>query len=231
MPVEVAFDFPVPGGLHARPASLLRAALQGFPGSATFVNLRSGRTANAKSTLALVATLTRHEDPCVLRIDGAGAEAAADALRRFLRDDLPLSEEPLPSPAHPTEAAAPLPRALSRGESRLLRGVRASGGIARSRAVPVGADERPAHESAERPGTSPEEIAALSRAFAATRGALRARAERAANDTERAILAAHLSILEDPEYRSRIEDEIRSNGVSARRAVRATTRHFSRLLR
>ena len=66
MAVEVPFDFPVPGGLHARPASLLRAALLGFAGSATFVNLRSGRAANAKSTLALVSTLTRHEDPCLL---------------------------------------------------------------------------------------------------------------------------------------------------------------------
>ena len=231
MAVEVPFDFPVPGGLHARPASLLRAALLGFAGSATFVNLRSGRAANAKSTLALVSTLTRHEDPCLLRVDGEGAEAAADALRRFLRDDLPLSEEPLPAPVGPKEDEAPLPRVLSKGDVRLLRGVRASGGIARGRAVPVGASEPHAEPGAERPGPADEEAAALGHAFAATTEALRGRSRRAVNDTERAILAAHLSILEDPEFRSRIEDEIRSNGVSARRAVRATTSHFAGILR
>jgi len=229
--VEVAFEFPVPGGLHARPASLLRGTMAGFASSATFVNRRSGRTANAKSTLALVATLTRHGDACALRIVGADEEAAAEALRRFLRDDLPLAGETAPAPSRAAESLAPLPRALAAAGVPVLRGIAASGGIARGRAVAPESAADGAGAREEAAGEASFEVARLDGAFAATAAALRARAARAVNETERAILAAHLSILEDPELRTRIEDEIRSNGVSAPRAVRATTGHFAGILR
>ncbi|MFI5182549.1 MAG: phosphoenolpyruvate--protein phosphotransferase [Thermoanaerobaculia bacterium] len=231
MASEIEFAFSVPGGLHARPASLLRAAVSRFTSATTFVNRRSGRTANAKSTLALVSTLTRHGDSCALWIEGVDEETAAEALRRFLRDDLPLSGEAPDASPRPPDAPAALPRALSAAGVPVLRGIRASGGIARGRAV-TGETARHFPESdPEKAGDAAGEIAKLDRAFAVTAEALRTRSARAANETERAILAAHLSILEDPELHSRIEDEIRSNEVAAARAVRATVGHFVGILR
>ena len=230
MPLDVEFDFSLPGGLHARPASLLRAAASRFASATSFVNRRNGRVANAKSTLALVATLTRQGDPCALRVDGADEEAAAEALRRFLRDDLPLAGEPIPASANPSEALAALPRALSAAGVTVLRGVAASGGLARGRAFACGGGAPP--ETRPEPTDSPaEEIARLDRAFARTAAALAARTSGAVNETERAILTAHLSILEDPEFRSRIEDQIRESGVGSARAVLATSSHFAGILR
>ena len=231
MALEIEFAFPVPGGLHARPASLLRAAVSGFASAALFVNRRSGRTANVRSPLALVSTLTREGDPCALRVEGADEESAAEALRSFLRDDLPLSGEALPAPLRQPEAAATLPRALAAAGVRILRAVAVSGGIARGRAVPGEAvaafSEAPSDEAV----SASEEIAKLDRAFDRTIAALRVRSARALNETERAILAAHLSILDDPEFRSRIEDEVRSNGVAAARGILATAGHFAGILR
>lgn len=231
MTLEIEFVFPVPGGLHARPASLLRATASEFACAASFVNRRSGRTANAKSTLALVATLTRQGDPCALRVEGADEQAAAEALRRFLRDDLPLSAEALPSPLCQPEAALPLPRALAAPGVRVLRAVAVSGGIARGRAVFGESVTAIAEGPSEERILAEEEIAKLDGAFVRTVAAVKARSTRTANETERAILAAHLSILDDPEFRSRIEDEIRSNGVAAARGVLATAGHFAGILR
>ncbi len=231
MAQEIEFAFSVPGGLHARPASLLRSAVSRFGSAAMFVNRRSGRTANARSTLALVSTLTRHGDPCALLLDGADEVAAAEAMRGFLRDDLPLSGESLPAAPRPLQTSTALPRALSAAAVPVLRGTRASGGIARGRVV-IGEGLAPlADGHVERAGDAAEEIARLDRAFATTIAALQVRSAGAANETERAILGAHLSILEDPELRSRIEDEVRSNGVSAPQAVRATIGHFVGILR
>lgn len=231
MPLDVEFDFFLPGGLHARPASLLRAAASGFASATRFVNRRNGRVANAKSTLALVATLTRQGDPCALRVDGADEEAAAEALRRFLRDDLPLAGEPNPASVHPSEALAPLPRALAAAGVAVFRGVAASGGIARGRTFAGRGGATPPETGPEATDSPAEEIETLDRAFARTAAALAARASGATNETERAILTAHLSILEDPEFRSRIEDQIRENGVAAAHAVLATSSHFAGILR
>ncbi len=231
MALEIEFAFSLPGGLHARPASLLRAAASGFLSAATFVNLRSGRTANAKSTLALVGTLTRQGDPCVLRVEGPDDEAAAEALGRFVRDDLPISGEALPVAPPGPEATSALPRALASAGECVLRAVAVSGGIARGRAVFGESIAAFSDFSSEEAISAEDEIAKLDRAFARTTGALEARSARAANETERAILAAHLSILDDPEFRSRIEDEIRVNGVAASRGVLVTVGHFAGILR
>lgn len=230
MALDVTFAFPLLAGLHARPASLLRAAAVRFRSATTFHNGRTGRTANARSTLALVATLTRHGDPCALRVEGEDAEAAAETLRRFLRDELPLSAEPPPAAPHVGEAGAALPRALAIPGVRVFRGFPASGGIARGRAV-AGFGLAPPDAGVEEKGSPAEEIAKLDGAFARTVAVLRQRTERAGNETEKAILAAHLSILDDPEFRMRVEDEVRSSGAEAGRAVLTAAGHFAGILR
>jgi fructose-specific PTS system IIA-like component len=228
---EIEFAFSVPGGLHARPASLLRDAAARFRSAITLTNRSRNRTANAKSTLALVSTLTRHADACILRVEGDDEEAAAESLRRFLRDDLPSCEETPPASVPSPGTGGPLPRALAALGAKVFRGAPASRGIARARAFVLDPWRDFRGLSARESGSPAEEISKLDRAFAQARAELTERLGRTENETERAIVAAHVSIIDDPEFRTRAEGEIRSGTHSAGTAVIATAGHFAGILR
>ncbi len=109
MAVEIAFSFPLAGGLHARPASRLQEEVVRFRAAVTFLNRASGASASARSVLALVATRTGHAEPCVLHVQGEDEAAAAEALRRFVKKVLPGLDE---APAARVPTGGPLPRAL-----------------------------------------------------------------------------------------------------------------------
>ncbi len=230
MAKELSFRFPLPHGLHARPASLLRDAAGSFQSAITLTNRRNDLEANAKSTLALVATLTRQGDECTLLIAGGDEPAAAEALRRFISVELPLCDDAPPAvPA--AQGSSPLPRAL-RGEGvRVHRGVAASGGIGRAPAL-LAARWKGGPDLANREKGSPEaEFAKLEWAFVEAGAALRARRAAAANNTERAVLNAHLAILEDVELKAKIADQIHGNRAGAGQAVAAVVEHFAAVLR
>ncbi|NTV76176.1 MAG: HPr family phosphocarrier protein, partial [Holophaga sp.] len=58
---EAAFPFPLPGGLHARPAAVLRDRALAFEAHCTFINDRTGARAPLGNLLGLLATDTRHQ--------------------------------------------------------------------------------------------------------------------------------------------------------------------------
>ena len=59
MAFELEFAFPLPSGLHARPAGVIQEKAESFAGEVVWENLRNGRAADAKSVLSLVAPDTR----------------------------------------------------------------------------------------------------------------------------------------------------------------------------
>ena len=63
MTVEIAFAFPLPGGLHARPASRLQEEVSRFRSVVTFMNRASGAGASARSVLGLVAIQLQRARP------------------------------------------------------------------------------------------------------------------------------------------------------------------------
>lgn len=225
MTVEIAFAFPLAGGLHARPASRLQEEVVRFRATVTFLNRASGASASARSVLALVATRTGHAEPCVLHVQGEDEAAAADALRRFVKKVLPGLDE---APAARVPAGGPLPRALVVSGARVHRGTPASGGVFRGHAVVVAARTRGAAE--ERPGTVEEEHGRLEAAFGRAVIALRARRDAAEYDTEREVLGAHLSIAEDPGLRTRAAATVAA-GEGAAAAVFAAAEHFAEVFR
>ena len=230
MAEELSFRFPLPQGLHARPASLLREAAGAFRSTITLANRRNGLEANARSTLALVATLTREGDECALRIAGDDESAALEALRRFVSAELPLCDD-IPAVVAPPQAARALPRALRVAGALVHRGTPASGGIGRAPAFPVTPWSGCPDLASCATGTAGEELARLDRAFAEVGDALRGSLAGAANDTDRAILKAHLAILEDVELRARIADEVRERGAGSAQAVVAVAERFAAVLR
>lgn len=221
MAVEIAFSFPLPGGLHARPASRLQEEVSRFRSVVTFLNRASGNGASARSVLGLVATRTGHGEPCVLHVQGDDEAEAAEALRRFVRTVLPGLDE---APAARAAGGGPLPRTLAVEGARVLRGAPASGGVFHGRAVVVGARPRGAAE--ERAGTVEEELVRLEAAFSRAAETLRSRRESADSETEREVLGAHLSIAEDPGLRGRAAATV-SAGAGAAEAVLSAAEHFA----
>ena len=231
MPEEFAFTFPLPNGLHARPASVLCQAASRFGSAIVFSNRRRGFSANGRSVLALVATLTRHGDECSFRIEGADERAAAESLRRFIADDFPHCDEALPAVSAPLPGGRVPPRVLREPAARLQVGIPASGGIARAPALALRTSDLYPDVDNQTRGSTAEELAKLQRALAVVETALRDRMNDTRNATQLALLGAHLSILSDPELRTRLEAEVRSGEVTAGRAALAAAEHFAAIFR
>ena len=226
MPLEYAFTFPLPNGLHARPASHLRAAAGRFASAVTLVDDRSAATANVKSVLSLVAADVRVGDPCRLVVDGPDERAAVDGLAAFVRDVLPGTDEPAPGSA----GGGPLPRSLvSAGLSNPIRGVPVSPGVGIGRVVAVGGWAVPAERMARPAASAEQESRAFADARGALHGALSAKAAAATDPQEAAVLAAHLAIADDVALAGRVDADIAA-GRSAVQAVSAASDHFAATL-
>jgi phosphocarrier protein HPr len=75
-----------PVGLHARPAALFVQAVQAT-GLTVSLCRHDGRTADARSILAVVTLDVRHGDEVLLRAEGEGAQQALDRLAELLSHD------------------------------------------------------------------------------------------------------------------------------------------------
>ncbi|MBC7364923.1 MAG: HPr family phosphocarrier protein, partial [Candidatus Aminicenantes bacterium] len=128
MAVEFTFEFPLPLGLHARPASFIQEKCQNFAGEIVWENLRNGRKADAKSVLSLVTSDTQHHDTCRLIIAGNGEKEFAAELRQFLLQELPLKEEAALKEV--PAGGAVVPRIVLEEKEVYLTGQPASAGVA-----------------------------------------------------------------------------------------------------
>jgi fructose-specific PTS system IIA-like component len=93
---EFSFKFPLPNGLHARPASAFEEAARSFASEITFINDRTGAQANVKSVLGMVSTSTLPGDPCRIVLEGADEAPAREELSRFVAEKLPHCDDPPP---------------------------------------------------------------------------------------------------------------------------------------
>ncbi|MDR3526256.1 MAG: glucose PTS transporter subunit IIA, partial [Rhizomicrobium sp.] len=200
-------------GLHARPAALLASAAKTFAGE---IRLICGdRTANAKSTVAIMALGVRCQDAVTLSVTGAGAEAMVERLDQLLgqahREAKPMASLQSPKSANTTTR---------------LYGVRAAPGRASGIAVPLRAREIVVVEQGI--GIAAE-TKALHDAFAALRERLGSAAA-AASGPAREILVAHLELLGDSELEAAALNVIAEN-KSAGFAWRSAIQHFAALFR
>ncbi|HTO93571.1 MAG TPA: phosphoenolpyruvate-utilizing N-terminal domain-containing protein, partial [Bacteroidota bacterium] len=226
MALEIPFVFPLKNGMHARPASRFQEVAGAYRSSITFINRQTGAKANGKSTLALVATVTRQGDPCALLVEGEDEQEALRGMERFIVEEFPGCDEDLGLPETPGEEKA-LPRVLRGDGVRVDRGIAASGGIARAPAVllsrvapvpPAGGWPR---------GTDEDEVKRLRSALRDAAAEMRARMAGAGRGVEHDILKAHLAIATDPEFAGGIEETIRAGHCAAGDALLSTARHYA----
>jgi multiphosphoryl transfer protein len=228
MAEEINFSFPLPNGLHARPASVFRDATSQFESAITLTNHRSNTRANAKSALALVATLTRQGDPCSLIIEGGDEHAAFEAMKTFVSTKLPFTDAELPKTED--QRTGFVPRVLRSENAIVHAGIPASKGIVRGRTRVRDAVAGLPDVSRQPKGTIAEEIVKTELAIQRVTDNIRKRLLVSQNKTQQDVVNAHLSIAEDVELKSRVLDYVRSKGSSAGTAVVAVTEQFTEIL-
>lgn len=78
-------------GLHARPASMLVQTASSYDASIEI--LKDGKSANAKSSVAVLSLNADKGDEITIRADGDDDEAAVDALVELVRTDFEIKTE------------------------------------------------------------------------------------------------------------------------------------------
>src|SRR5688572_2867436 len=199
-------------GIHARPAALI-ASFAKTSAAEIAISVR-GKSANAKSAVALMSLGAQRGDELTLVASGNGVEKVVGELKRLIQslDDKPA----VASSAAPTRPLTP--HAAAHAPNR-LRGVIASRGLAVGRAVPLKGVEVQVAEAGKGIGHESEE-------FERARAEVRKRLEQiaaSAKGTAREVIAAHLEFLDDWELVAAARRAIargKSAGFAWRRAVR-----------
>jgi phosphocarrier protein FPr/phosphocarrier protein len=194
-------------GIHARPAALIAACAKGFDAEVAIE--RNGRTANARSVVALMALGVQRGEEISIQASGPDAPAAAAALDALIARIEP-HRAPEPAPKRAASVDAP---------TGSFRGAIACRGLAIGPAARL---TRPDLRVAELGTGSAQETAALDRA----RESVAARLRRLSDSTlaaQRDIMLAHVEFLDDLELVSAARALI-ANGKSAGFAWRQAVR-------
>jgi fructose-specific PTS system IIA-like component len=230
MPADYCFNFPLPNGLHARPASHFEAVASRFRSKITLILERTGVHANARSVLSMVSADVRHNDSCTIHIDGEDEQSALDAVRRFVQDELPRSDPALPElPAESSESA--LPRSLSAaGPISMRRGRAVSGGVAWGHAQIIGGRSIPTGLEDEVADDPEQERRRAIDAITTVAAMIQTKIAAAAEESEAQVLQAHSAIVRDEALAELILSLIQSKRRTAAQAIAEACRTFKEAL-
>jgi phosphocarrier protein FPr/phosphocarrier protein len=205
--VERTLRLPLAHGLHARPAARI-ARLAGEHDAAIDIVTGDGRSASARSPVAMLGLVLGHGAAITIRATGPdagrGAAAVADLIASGMGELLPVAEAPAVGTVPPT-----LPETL--------KGITAASGIAIGPAFRL---RNAAIEVPEAGGDPGHERQALAAAKTEVRGALERDSAGAGAQAE--IAAAHLALLDDPALGEAAEAAIaagKSAGFAWREAI------------
>lgn len=209
-------EAPAAAGMHARPAKVLAQLAKSFQSTITLRN--GGRSADAKSMIALLQLGAGPKAAMTLTVAGPDAPAALEALKAAFADQLGDAED-APGPEKVERAPPPVDEPLEEGA---IAGLPASPGVA------IGVLHRFRSEAAGFAATANDPVgekAALEAALEASRAELKTvAAEMTARvgGKHAAIFAAHEEFLEDPEILAEANAAI-EKGASAPAAWQGAT--------
>lgn len=176
------------GGLHARPAALIRQTAQGFKSQSQLHF--AGKSASCNSLIGLMGLAIGEQDEVQVSCQGPDAQAALQALLTALATALPEDHH-----AAAPVAAAPRNRPAEAG---VLHGVCAAPGLVGGPLFRLNAISLPADSGNHQPEQQLQILdTALNQVRSEIDGTL-AQAKKHRNADEEAIFAAHLALLEDP---------------------------------
>jgi phosphoenolpyruvate-protein phosphotransferase len=207
-------------GLHARPAALLAHRAKAFKAQISLT--AHGRSAEARSVVAIMALGVRHGDELTVCAIGPDAPQALTSLVAGIEEAVEAescANQAAPKPAPVRSAPAP------DGNDSVLGGVTAVAGLEVGRATRI---ERRHIEVIEAGASPAHENAEFERALGNVSARLR-RVATAGGATRREIIEAHLEFLGDPSLIDKAHDLIAA-GKSAAFAWRAAIRESIRAL-
>jgi multiphosphoryl transfer protein len=217
--VERTLIVPLRQGLHARPAALLAQRAKSF--AAEIVLTAHGRTANARSVVAIMALGVRHGDEISIRASGADAALSVAGLAAGIQEALRMESAAGHGPASGL-TERPISTAAARDPTHaagVLTGVTAVGGLAVGRATRIERREIPVIETAADPA---HERAELAQAMLHVKARLK-RVGATGGSARGEIIAAHLEFLDDPQLNEAAQELIaagKSAGFAWRTAIR-----------
>lgn len=225
MACEFSFIFPLPQGLHARPAGFIQQTALRFQSEAIWLNLSRGTKADLKSTLSLISTETQFEDRIQITIEGPDENQAKDVLKVFLTEELLKKEETLVE--SPAGLDRTIPEILNLEAALYFKGVPVSAGVGFGRTVI--SDRVPELEIKDfEPAVQPEEEEKLFlEATNRFQQELTEKLDSSQDQTEKSVITAHLSIIQDRAFLRRIADNIKTKRLEAASAVAESCRFFS----
>jgi phosphocarrier protein FPr/phosphocarrier protein len=210
-------------GLHARPAALLAQRAKAFDAQVTLS--AHGRTANARSVVAIMALGVRHGDELFISSSGADASQSVAALVAGIQEALRMESAAAHGAAGASRGAtgqamaSAAPAAKPAPAAGVLTGMTAAAGFAVGRVARL---ERREIAVAQNGAGPARERAELEQARANVRARL-ARVAAAGGAARSEIIAAHLEFLDDPQLNEEAQVLIaagRSAGFAWRAAIR-----------
>jgi len=176
------------GGLHARPAALIRQTAQGFKSKSQLHF--AGKSASCNSLIGLMSLAIGEQDQIQVSAQGPDAEAALQALLAALSTAL----------AEDSHAAAPVPVTQRQrpAEAGVLHGVCAAPGLVAGPLFRLNAINLPADAGNH---DAEQQLQVLDKALTQVRSEIDGtliQAKRHKHTDEEAIFATHLALLEDP---------------------------------
>jgi multiphosphoryl transfer protein len=208
-------------GLHARPAALVAKRASTLNAEVTLA--AHGKTANARSPVAMMALGVRHGDELTVTANGASPAAAIETILAGLQDALSREQTEQGAPSSTTTASTSVVTHACRGTGSAdeLPGVVAVPGFAIGRVARL---QRPQIEVSEAGKGVAHESAEFERARTLVRGRL-SRVADVGGATRREIIATHLAYLDDPVLNEGTQEKIasgKSAGFAWRSAVRTS---------
>ncbi|MBC3210205.1 phosphoenolpyruvate--protein phosphotransferase [Pseudomonas sp. SWRI111] len=176
------------GGLHARPAALIRQTAQGF-NSQSELHF-NGKSAPCNSLIGLMGLAIGEQDEVQVSCQGPEADAALQALLSALATALPDDHH-----AQAPVSTAPLKRPVEAG---VLHGVCAAPGLVAGPLFRLNAMTLPTDAGNHDPAQQQQIFEAALNAVRSEIAATLAQAKKHKNADEEAIFAAHMALLEDP---------------------------------
>lgn len=225
--LEHTFRCPLARGLHARPASHLRAVAKAFSSNISIRNVRNSRVANAHSVFSLVGADIREGDELRLNVSGDDQDAAIEALRRHIENELPHCDDQTESVMAESHEVV-LPHSLKSANPTYLEGVAAVGGMARGRLSVARGSRLPDHLDVQRAGDPLAENAKVDRACSRLAASLESQIQSQSDAVAGQILYVHQCMLNDEEFMAAIAGGILTRGYSAAQAILDARNRFVR---
>lgn len=215
----VKFVCELPNGVHARPASHVETLCNQYVATFSWHNVRTGRSGDAKSALALIGTDTLLNDECHVTISGDDEEAAWTRFSQFISQEFPHCDVPLEQ-ATTQDTLDALPFSLSNLNPQVIRARPVSGGIATGMLVHLAAPALQLPENLPEAASIESEQARLDSGLNALQRTIELQLLGDCG-TAAAVLEAHRSLVSDASLRTRLLEGVLQGAGCAAAIVRA----------